>query len=257
MNSTPHSSLNSPSRSSGAPLLAPRRIRLAFIAFFSSILLVSAVGLSVRFFKEKSTQVTLTNYSAFLPGKYRKEIQTTLYSVLKKSTDLSGFPTGEIREDSFVSLTDQGRTTVSFLVDLDTYRQTFLVSYSFSDSAPLTSPNTTANSILISCPSREKRKYSDSSCVGMYNTSASADALASVSNLAAALPIVVDDFNFTSRTAIHYEILGHLNGNNEYIITINDHSGGNRTAALEKLAALGVSEENYKILYYDLSRPGL
>lgn len=259
------------------PLLPTQKIKLAFVVFFTTILLVSAVGVSYRLVRAKSSRVIITNYSAFLEGKYRSEIESSLFNVLLKSATANStqvstlFPTGKIRADSFTALTDSGITTATFLVDLDSEHQTYLISYSFltpgttsnnasdsSSKSAAASPNLTANSLLISCPSKEKRKYPDSSCVGMYNTSASADTLASIPNdILSALPLTVDSFDFSSRSAIHYEILGHLNGANEFIITINDYSGHNYSSALEKLAELGVSEENYTILYYDLSAPGL
>ncbi|MDO4528052.1 MAG: hypothetical protein Q4C03_04635 [bacterium] len=238
------------------------KVKKTIIIYITACIILIALGVSYKLYQSKLSRVSLTNYSKFLPGNYKTEIEQTLKTVLNKSLDTNKkLVKGEIREDSFTALTDNNVTTYAFLIDIDSERQTFLVTYSANEpskgQSASSKSNNPANSILISCPSADKRKYPEVPCTGMYNTSSETDTLTKVQKLTQSLPLVFDSFDFASRRAIHYEIVGHLRGDGKFVITINDFSGGNESAAREQLTSLlqttNTNEENLEILYYNLA----
>lgn len=68
------------------------------------------------------------------------------------------------------------------------------------------------------------------------------------------LPIEIDYYTKDYSKRIKYTISYQLkDGNDDFIIVISDYTGGNYTAAIEKLAVRGFEVDNYEILYNDLS----
>ena len=72
-------------------------------------------------------------------------------------------------------------------------------------------------------------------------------------NLYNELPIIIDSFDFASRTDIKYEIRGYFE-NQKLILTVIDYSGGNYDKAIQKIRELGYNPSDYEIKYNDQSQ---
>lgn len=149
-----------------------------------------------------------------------------------------------VRSDSYKETFEDEVRTAEFLVDVDSYQQTYRVVYSSSDTVEI------INSTFISCPLLSEMKYPEAECISMYNTSK--DLLNIKENpIINDLPIVVDEFNYDSRMAIHYEVRGYIDDAGNVTLNIVDYSGGNYDNALQKIAELGYDTKDYTINYID------
>ena len=220
---------------------------LSIVAFFALIIIVSAIGIASRVNADVSSRITLDNYPSSLPHSEKKplEIQLRRVLALSQSVPEKGRIYGALRSSDVAVLTDSEISSASFLVDIDEFKTTFRVSLSWSKTVSV------PDGITISCPTLEETLYPDSPCLAPDGSSSKTSTLLKENPILSAFPLIIDDFDFEKRTSIHYEILGQINSLNEIVITINDYSGGNYSAALEKLSSLGYDLSTYKINYYD------
>lgn len=131
---------------------SPRNLLLAFLLFSTIIVVISLFGLALRAPDEvtiinEPPETTMTPLSDSDLSRVKKEVFSTLKSVAETEAGRIGV---SVRWDSFKK-TASGRT--SFLIDVDDYRQTYLV-------------NLDQYNVTLSCPEISLSKYPDSFCVG-------------------------------------------------------------------------------------------
>ncbi|MBR3256955.1 hypothetical protein IKG02_01545 [Candidatus Saccharibacteria bacterium] len=225
------------------------------ILIFTSVLLFFTT-LFILFCKNYNTIVKIENYPAVLPVSYKKSLEKQLRNALRLSigeeNDKSPFVSGNIRLSSYSQSSNQGTTNATFLTDIDAFEQTFFVSLSWADSPEAIE---IPNGIIITCPPQSDMKFPSSSCKSAYDSSELNEAKKS-NPLYSSLPIIIDDFDFSSRSATHYEIHGYFDLGGALIINIFDYSGGNYESALEKLRSLGVDPSSLKINYIEKFKSG-
>lgn len=139
------------------------------------VIILAVIGISIfAIWKERHDYrreaLILSNYPSELPGSIKSNLEIQLRRTLGMGFELdeNAVVTGVVREGTF-ELNDGGDYIYNstFLVDIDEYRQTFLVTASWSTSRQVEVPD----GIVISCPPNDLMKYPESTCVSAYNSS--------------------------------------------------------------------------------------
>ncbi len=229
----------------------PTSLRMIIIAVIAFI--VVAAGVSVFFIirnnlNNQARVVSVKNYPAELPVTYRENVGFQLKELLKSKFDASenSIIEATIRSDSVVAKEDHEINSVEFLIDIDEYQQTYLVSVGWSDTVEM------SDDLVIACTDKSQSKYPDAFCKSMYNSTADFERIEKYP-LYEKLPISVDYFDASKRRAVHYEIRGAFDDEDKLVLTVVDYSGGNLEPAKTKLKELGFNADDYQIKYDDLS----
>ena len=74
-----------------------------------------------------------------------------------------------IREGTYEETTENEITTATFLLDIDSIKQTYYITVSWSDAVAL------YDYMTVDCPPQNEMKYPDTVCYGMYNNTYSLD----------------------------------------------------------------------------------
>ena len=74
-----------------------------------------------------------------------------------------------IREGTYEESTENDITTATFLVDIDSLKQTYLITVAWSDKVEL------YDYMTVNCPPQNQMKYPETVCYGMYNNTYSLD----------------------------------------------------------------------------------
>ena len=72
-----------------------------------------------------------------------------------------------VREGTYKESYQNDITTAKFLIDIDSLKQTYVVTVSWSDEVEL------MDSLTIDCPKKEEMKFPETMCYGMYNNTKS------------------------------------------------------------------------------------
>ena len=216
-----------------------------------AVLVIVGISVGVIFYQNyihRTEVVKIENLPTEIPDELSESLETKLKNLLKNSFDApdDAIISANMREGTYNKDEDGGLTSVSFLVDIDEYKQTYEIMIGWSDVKIVPDP------ILISCPAKRLMKYPEIKCEAMYGSSQDIE---NVENnpIYDKLPIVVDYFDYYSRKAIRYEVRGYFGENNELVLTVVDYSGGNLENAKKKVRELGYDPDNYKIKYVDQS----
>lgn len=223
-----------------------RKIIIGIVLFVCGTIMISVIALVLQWRDYRAKTVNVINYPTTLPENMRDSLEIQLRNVLGVGVSVENgrFVDGEIRSGTYQELVNSQVHSANFLLDIDEYRQTFLVNMDWSDEIEVLNP------ILVSCPDMSLMKYPEENCLAMYNDTQD---IKNIDNnpIYNDLPIVVDEFDFGARASIHYEIRGYFDEKNEIIIVINDYSGGNYEEALNKIRMLGYDLSDYNIKYID------
>ena len=176
-----------------------------FLLIFIPILIVSVIlaFLVFSYFNQKSRQIEiigLNKEAATAPNIDKTILEEQLKNVVLKNPDINekDISTATIREGSYSEQTKDNVTTAHFIIDLDSIKQTYTVSFSWSDNVNI------PNSTYIECPTLKENKYPDSKCIGMYTTSDS--------------PELYLPYKGTTVSGLSYQIsLKYYNGGGEYL----------------------------------------
>ncbi len=217
------------------------------VSIFVAIIVVSVIGIIYNNFLQRTKIVEVTNYGEYLPDDKEQELGLQLRNLMQLTLDIDdkAIVTGDIRDGTYEEDYSDGVYSATFLIDIDSYKQTYEVIMDWSDEVEI------LNGTLISCPDADKMKYPNVNCVGMYNDTQSVEEVAN-NPFYNELPIVVEWFDFASRINNRYEIRGYFD-NGKLVVVIVDYSGGNYENALAKIREMGYIPENYAIDYIDKS----
>lgn len=212
-----------------------------------AVILVVGVTIGVTMYNNYLHQfeiVRLVGLPKSIPGEQREELERQLRLLMADfDAPENEIITGVVREDTYLEDVDE-ITNASFIIDIDAYQQTYLVSVSWSNEVVV------PDGVLISCPDTDLMKYPGANCIAMYNDSQDVKNIED-NPLYNDLPIIVDEFDFNSRESVHYEVRGYFNTNNKLVVVINDYTGGNYENGLNKVRELGYNPEDYAIEYLD------
>ncbi|MBQ7202366.1 hypothetical protein IJS18_03230 [Candidatus Saccharibacteria bacterium] len=222
--------------------------KLAVLSLFVAgiIVIVSIILSSLMNHFQSMEHVSFEKYPETMPTELREGLGVQLKNLL----EINGIASEDdivkavIREGAYFEKTEDDVTTADFIVDIDDYQQSYLVTMSWSDTKEI------SDAIIIHCPTRAQSKYPESFCKSMYDTTTIVENIEN-NPLYKKLPIEVDDFDFGARQAIHYEIRGEFNDENDLVLTVVDYTGGQFEPAKAKIKELGYNPDDYEIKYFD------
>ena len=227
----------------------PKRNKLILLFSSLAVVILILVGILIAVYQDYLHQmeiVNVANYPSSLPSDMRDNLEVQLRRLLSLHFNApdDAIIAGTVRDGTYRENTVGGLVTATFILDIDAYKQTYSVIMNWSDTIEV------PDGVLISCPETRLMKYPDATCAAMYNDSQDVQNIAN-NPLYNVLPIVVDEFDYGKRQAIHYEIRGYFNEENQLVLVINDYSGGNYENALNRVRAAGYEPSNYPVEYYN------
>lgn len=216
-----------------------------------AVLAIIGISIGVLLYRNhvhRTEIVEIENFSSEVPSELSESLEIKLKNLLKNNFNApdDAIISAKMREGTYSRDESDDLTSVSFLVDIDEYKQTYEVMIGWSDKKVVSDP------ILISCPVKRLMKYPEANCIAMYNDSQDLENIEK-NPIYEKLPIIVDYFDYYSRKGIRYEVRGYFNEDNELVLTVVDYSGGNLENAKKKVRELGYNPEDYKIKYVDQS----
>lgn len=219
-----------------------------FILIILFVLLITG-GIGV-YFLTRPPRITIQNYNdiSSASNSTKAKLEEFLYRFLDTHhNNIKDLNDVYIRNDSYNKKEDDSLTSETFLLDINSLKITYQVSYTWSDKTIV------PDGIIIDCPKTEDTKFPESKCVGMYNTSEEM-ALQAKYPLITILPIEIDEYTDNYSTYINYRITYTSNTEDSSVtITITDLSGGNYDRAIKKITELGYNPADYTIKYQDES----
>lgn len=109
---------------------------------------------------------------AAIPDERWEGIKNELWYLIAANVDgadKSDIDDAEVREGTYEETVEGDITTARFLLDIDSLKQTYAVTVSWSDEVEL------SDSLAIDCPRASEMKYPETVCYGMFNDSYSLD----------------------------------------------------------------------------------
>lgn len=261
------------SESSAVRSLNPKMIIGIVAAIgFGIIFIIVKVWLEGVFYKNPyGDEIAISNFDEYfkeVPNDYKERIFYNLYNMVKRNlpdedTDELNKAVGEVRESS-VERRFNSETNVhydSFLVDLETVRQTYRVQFEWSTNKD--NQYIVGADVILTCPKKSESAYDDFQCIDMFiEQKEIADRIYEEFPIIESLPIDIAYYERKTGRYISYRIAGALSEDEkEYTITITDRSGENYNLALERIREqwCGRSKcnpDDYKIKYMDVSLDG-
>ena len=135
------------------------------------IIFITIIIISLFFyFQQKPKQINiigLNEKTSSTPILDKDTLKAQLYRVILLNPDIKNSEISDavLRDNSYSEETKDGITTANFIVDIDSIKQSYTISFSWSETEEL------SDSILIECPNIFESKYPNSYCIGMYTTS--------------------------------------------------------------------------------------
>lgn len=216
------------------------------VAVSLAIIIVSIILAIMKEHEDATRRVIMDTYPASMPEEIRIGLGEQLKNLLiqKEDAKVDEVIKGVIRNGTYEEAVENDITSVTFLVDIDAYKQTYAVAASWSDKVEI------SDAITITCPNKEQSNYPTSFCKSMYNTTRDVENIRN-NPLYSKLPIEVDEFDFAARRAVHYEIRGKFNDDDRLVLVVVDYGGGQLENAKNKIKELGYEPSNYIFEYYD------
>ena len=226
--------------------VSTKTIGIIGAVFVAIVVVISIVASIMRGQAWERAHVEITGIPNSIPKEQIESLELQLKNMMvaKAGVKEDEKVKATIRDGSYSEKTDDGITTAEFLIDVDAFQQTYIVSVSWSDTKEI------SDGIVIKCPSKKQSKYPDSFCKSMYNTTTDVENIEN-NPIYEKLPIEVDSFDFGARRAIHYEIRGAFNEEGTLVLTIVDYSGGQKENAISKIKSYDTDIDKYIIKYFD------
>ena len=140
-----------------------------------------------------------------------------------------------IREGTYEESTENDITTATFLLDIDSLKQTYFVTVSWSDKVAL------YDYMTVDCPPQSEMKYPDTVCYGMYNNTYSLDLYLPYS--------VMPDNSDDTPTAPNYYISGDEDDKTIDIMVSVCDAEKFKQEAMDYLNSTPIRLDEYKISY--------
>lgn len=140
-------------------------VPIAFLLLCILLVLIYILNIS----PSPSNIIAISDYDTLpisVPQDKRNELSTQTYYLLTEHfevPDQSGAVSAVIRPESFEDTSEGSISTVSFIMDIDSYQQTYRAYVSWSDDGEWLPED-----ILIECATNDLSKYPNVPCYGMY-----------------------------------------------------------------------------------------
>lgn len=163
-----------------------RKRLLLFVSIGAGVLILLGILLAVIFTNNYQNSfgkgIPINNFTAVIrniPNEYKEEIEATLYTVVVENS--SNKDIGFVR-DAFIrdgSYEEEGtvENTIrsgSFLVDIESLRQTYRVQFTYSGDE--TNVNNRGNATNVSCPEQDELRFGDFECTSFIGREAAPNA---------------------------------------------------------------------------------
>lgn len=238
-----------------------KAIRNLIIAGFGILFVVLLIiTLSIIFRRNPyGNEIKIDNFATYYadaPEDTRDIIFNNLYTIVKdnspENTELpkSGakIRDGEAQNDFYEDL---DLHYGNFIVDLESVQQSYRVQFEWSEKSK--NKNLSGYSVLLTCVDADLAIYKDFVCHdSLSGNEDPSNTLAKDFPLMLELPITIDYYIGGYGRQVYYEITNQINGE-EYTVVITDYTGGNKSAALDKIRSLGFDPDDYTIEYRDYS----
>lgn len=215
------------------------------------IIIIIYVILSVAlviFFLIINNTYKLSEITKEMPAEYSEQLTTSLERFLNSEGGFSGnIQNLPVRKDSIIEENTNGITMLSFIIDVDSIKQSFLIHFSY----PVPN-NQNLENLTIECVPLDKVKYKDSNCITSSNSTALLKA-EQENPIYKLLPLSIYDETEVGGepSKLLYEINGNFKDNSSFEINIIDYQGGNYENALNQIRAMGFNPNDYKVNYID------
>lgn len=199
-------------------------------------------------------QIKINNLSQYykdFPDNTKDSIFNTLYNIVSINNPDTKLPKSgaKIREGSTAGSYNKNTNIYidNFIVDIESLQQSYVFQISWSPNQDNPNLESISYPVLATCPTPEQLVYAPFNCKdnsssnGVYN-----DIVFSF------LPMNIAYYENNYSVYVAYDIIAQVK-DDKLTIVINDKTGGNYNAALNKLKEKGIELDNYVIIYNDLS----
>jgi hypothetical protein len=134
-----------------------------FLQIIVIVVIVACVQWAIR--PETHVEVINENDTAIPDDKWAGVKSEVWYLVKNNVADVSqsAIDDAVIREGTYEETTNNDITTATFLLDIDSLKQTYAITVSWSDKETL------SDYVKVDCPPQSEMKYPETVCYGMYN----------------------------------------------------------------------------------------
>ena len=157
-------------------LTKAQKVGLIVVSQILSIILIATI-LNAAIQPKKHVNEVLTeedNIGLSIPGKDVEMFKNALWGVVSKNVDQINqniLNDVTIREGTYEETELESSKIASFIIDIDSIKQTYKVSISW-----VTDPKSGLyDDVMIDCPPQSQMKYPETICYGMYNSTYSLD----------------------------------------------------------------------------------
>ena len=243
-------------------------IHFVIIIFVAIVIVLAIISFSnMNKTEEYGPELKIDNFSKYyneVPDNIRSSLFATLYRVvgLNLAANQEPITSGAVIRKDSAEKTYNEETDVhygSFIVDVEYVQQSFNVRIGWSNIP--NNPTLNSNEVFIGCLTGKQSLYGSTTCRDGQEDDSPLQTISSRFPIIQDLPINVSYYTDNYETYVSYSITYKLDEKAENItIYINDYSGNNKQAALDKLIELGYTPSAFNIVYIsaqenDFGRP--
>lgn len=149
-----------------------RNQKIAIVVILQLIVILIIAACVNWAFQPKQYVSVENKNSTSIPDANWNGIKNELWYLIQnnvKNADRADIDDAVIREGTYEETTANDITTATFLLDIDSLKQTYFITTSWSDKVEL------SDALSIDCPPIDQMKYSETVCYGMFNNTYSLD----------------------------------------------------------------------------------
>lgn len=151
--------------------------KISFVFFLQAlfiIIIIIVLNFTLQPKKHIKSISSEENFTLPIPDKNIETFKNALWAVISnnvREVDRSVLDDVTIREGSYEEIEEESSRMASFIVDIDSIKQTYKVSISWVTD----SKSGLYDDVAIDCPPQSQMKYPETICRGMYNNTYSLD----------------------------------------------------------------------------------
>lgn len=143
------------------------------IAIIMQVIIVIVIVVCVKWAISPQPHVEIVNRNeTSIPDDRWQGIKNEIWYLIQNNVSnvtRSDIDDAVIRDGTYEEITENEITTATFLLDIDSIKQTYYITVSWSDTVAI------YDYMTVNCPPQNEMKYPDTVCYGMYNDTYSLD----------------------------------------------------------------------------------
>lgn len=143
------------------------------IAIIMQVIIIIVIVVCVKWAISPQPHVEIVNRNeTSIPDDRWQGIKNEIWYLIQNNVSnvtRSDIDDAVIRDGTYEEITENEITTATFLLDIDSIKQTYYITVSWSDTV------TIYDYMTVNCPPQNEMKYPDTVCYGMYNDTYSLD----------------------------------------------------------------------------------